>query len=134
MIFKEFCTFLGLKPLIMKCLYLFLVIILLSACGNKKSAIVEEIKKVKKELAIAKMQHDWYYSAGTHLRQYENASKQTAHIYKEAFDLDKEYLKDASPEILKSYKRLDSVAFVWETKTWVYSARIDSLELELKKY
>lgn len=117
----------------MKLFYLLFAIILI-ACGNKKAVIVEEIKKVKKELAIAKMQHDWYYSAGTHLRQYENATKQTAHIYKEAFELDKEYLKDASPEVLNSYTKLDSVAFIWETRTWTYEARIDSLELELKKY
>ncbi len=118
----------------MKLFYYLLAITLLSACGNKKAVIVEEIKKTKKELIQAKMQHDWYYSAGTHLRQYENATKQTAHIYKEAFDLDKEYLKDAKPEVLESYIKLDSVAFIWETKTWVYKARIDSLELELKKY
>lgn len=118
----------------MKLLYFLFAMILISACGNKKAEIVEEIKKAKKELALAKMQHDWYYSAGTHLRQYENAGKQTAHIYKEAFDLDKEYLKDASPEILNSYKKLDSVAFIWETRTWAYASTLDSLELELKKY
>jgi Na+/phosphate symporter len=118
----------------MKLFYSLFAIILLSACGNKKAAIVEEIKKVKKELAVAKMNQGWYHSAGTHLMQYETAPKSVAHIYKEAFESDKEYLKGADPEVLKSSKKLDSVALIWEVKTILYSSRIDSLELELKKY
>lgn len=123
----------------MKCLYLFFAITLLSACGNKKAAIVEEIKKTKNELAVAKMNQGWYYSAGTHLKLYETASKlssmhQTAKIYKEAFESDKEYLKDADPEVLKSSKKLDSLAIIWQAKAIIFAYRIDSLELELKKY
>lgn len=118
----------------MKYLYLIVAIFFVTSCANKKAAIVEEIKKVRNELARAKINYGWYNSAGTHLRQYENATNQTAHIYKEAFEMDKEYLKDANPEVLKSSKKLDSVAFIWQTKMWTYAARIDSLELELKKY
>lgn len=118
----------------MKYLCFFFVINLIYSCGNKKAAIVEEIKKVQKELALAKMNQGWYSSAGRHLWQYENATKQTAHIYKEAFERDKEYLKDADPEVLKSSKKLDSVAIIWEAKSITFAARIDSLELELKKY
>jgi Na+/phosphate symporter len=116
----------------MKCLLF--AIYLLSGCGNKKAEIVEEIKKTKLDLAKAKMNHGWYQSAGTHLKQYENATKQTAYIYKEAFERDKEYLKDADPEVLKSSKKLDSVAVMWYAKSVVYAVKIDSLELELKKY
>lgn len=118
----------------MKYLYLLIALFLLFACGNKKAVIVEEIKKTKIELAKAKMNQGWYQSAGKHLWQYENATKQTAYIYKEAFEKDKEYLKEANPEVLKSSKKLDSVAIVWYAKTIIYASRIDSLELELKKY
>lgn len=124
----------GSNPLIMKYLYLFLAFYLLSSCGNKKAVIVEEIKKTKNALAKAKMNHGWYQSAGKHLNQYENATKQTAHIYKEAFETDKEYLKDADPEVIKSSSKLDSVALIWEDSVRTYNARIDSLEMELKKY
>lgn len=134
MIFEEFCTFLGLNPKKMKLFYYLLAIILVSACGNKKAAIVEEIKKAKKEMMLAKMNQGWYSSAGKHLWQYENATKQTAYIYKEAFERDKEYLKDADPEVLKSSKKLDSVAIIWQAKAIIFASRIDSLELELKKY
>lgn len=123
----------------MKLFYLLFAIILVSACGNKKAAIVEEIKKVKSELGRAKLNQEWYYSAGTHLKLYETASKlnsmgQTAKIYKEAFELDKEYLKDADPEVLKSSMKLDSVALIWEAKVRTHAYTLDSLELELKKY
>jgi hypothetical protein len=124
----------GSKPLIMKYLCMLFALYLLAGCGNKKAEIVEEIKKVKNELARAKMNQGWYRSAGTHLRQYENASKQTAHIYKEAFEMDKDYLKNADPEVLKSSKKLDSVALIWEGIIRAYTIMVDSLEIELKKY
>lgn len=117
----------------MKCFYLLAVLFALG-CGNKKAEIVEEIKKVKNELARAKMNHGWYQSAGTHLRQYEMAPKNVAHIYKEAFETDKQRLKEADPEILKSSKKLDSVALIWEAKVRTYTYSLDSLEMELKKY
>ena len=118
----------------MKYFCLFISFYLLTSCGNKKAAIVEEIKKVKRELAQAKINQGNYQSAGKHLWQYENATKQTANIYKEAYESDKEYLKDSDPEVLKSSKKLDSIALIWEVKTMIYASRIDSLELELKKY
>jgi hypothetical protein len=124
----------GSNPLIMKYLCLLFTIYLLAGCGNKKAEIVEEIKKAKNELGKAKMNRDWYQSAGTHLRLYEHASKQTAHIYKEAFEMDKSYLKNADPEVLKSSKKLDSVALIWEEKVRTYTVQLDSLEMELKKY
>lgn len=118
----------------MKPFYYLLAIIIFSGCGNKKAEIVEEIKKVKKELAQAKINKVNYQSAGKHLWQYENATGQTANIYKEAYESDKKYLEDEDPEILKSSKRLDSIALTWEVKAMLYASRIDSLELELKKY
>jgi len=124
----------GSNPLIMKYLCLILAAFLFVSCGNKKAEIVEELKKAKNELGRSKLNRDWYQSAGTHLRLYENASKQTAQIYKEAFDMDKEYLKGADPEVLKSSKKLDSVALIWDDKVRTYTVQVDSLEMELKKY
>lgn len=118
----------------MKYLCLLIAFYLLASCGNKKAVIVEEIKNVKNDLASAKMKQGWYQSAGTHLKQYENAPKSIAHIYSEALETDKAYLKDADPEVLKSSRKLDSVALIWEAKVRDYGYQLDSLETELKKY
>lgn len=118
----------------MKYLCLLVAIYSIFGCGNKKAEIVEELKRAKNELARAKMNQGWYQSASTHLRLYETAPKQTAHIYHEAFEMDKEYLKGVDPEVLKSSRILDSVALVWEDKVRTYTIMVDSLEIELKKY
>lgn len=106
----------------------------LIGCGNKKERIVEEIKKAKNERGQAKLNKGYYRAAATHLMQYNNSHEHSKSIYKEAFDRDKEYLKGASPEVLNDYKKLDSVALIWEWKWREAQLKIDSLEMELKKY
>jgi pullulanase/glycogen debranching enzyme len=118
----------------MKSFYYLLVISFSISCGNKKAAIVEEIKKTKGELGRAKLNQDAYSKASTHLRLYETSPKSVANIYKEAIETDKKYLTEADPEILNSPKKLDSVAMIWEAKVRDYTYSLDSLEMELKKY
>lgn len=118
----------------MKIIYCLVVIILISACGNKKAEIVEEIKKVKGELGRAKLNQDSYQRASTHLRLYETSPKSVAYIYKEAIESDKKYLKEADPDILNNSRKLDSVALIWEDKVRDYTYRLDSLEMEYRKY
>lgn len=130
----------------MKLFYYILSIILLSACGNKKAEIVEEIKKVKKEWAEAEMNRGAYSSAASRLQRYNlaaKASKDNANnkqiekevqIYKEYYESELRNLKNASKDIWGDYKKLDSVAFIYERQTINLKYRLDSLELELKKY
>lgn len=107
----------------------------LIGCGNKKERIVEEIKEAKNELARAKINHINYKVAATHLLQYNNSKdQQTKGVYKEAYERTKGYLKGESAEVLNDYKKLDSVALLWEVMARDAQGKIDSLELELKKY
>lgn len=118
----------------MKIIYCLLVIIVFSACGNKKAEIVEEIKKTKNELAAAKIKHDDYRYAATHLKMYEQAPSSQKNIIKETVDTDRQRLSGESSEIVGDSKKLDSVALIWENKVRSYTSQLDSLELELKKY
>lgn len=118
----------------MKIIYCLLIIIVFSACGNKKAAIVEEIKKTKNELAAAKIKHDDYRYAATHLKMYEQAPSSQKNIIKETVDTDRQRLSGESSEIVGDYKKLDSIALIWESKVRSYTNSLDSLELELKKY
>lgn len=129
----------------MKLFYLLFAIILI-ACGNKKAAIVEEIKKVKKELAAAEINRGAYSSAASRLQRYNLVAKskrdnpnnkqieKEAQIYKEHYESELRNLKGVPQEILGDYKKLDSVAFIYERKTRDLKYKLDSLELELKKY
>lgn len=129
----------------MKYLYLLLAFYLLPSCGNKKAIIVEEIKKAKNELIEAEMNRSAYSSAANRLHGYQRMvessrkyhSKQMemdALVYKEGYEREIQNLKGAPNEILKDGRKLDSVAFVWEWRGKDAKRKIDSLELELKKY
>lgn len=129
----------------MKYFYFFFVIILLSACGNKKAAIVEGIKKTKQQWAEAEMNRGWYSSAANRLQSYNSMlessrkykSKQMemdAQAYKEGYEMAIQHLKGVPSDILKNQKKLDSIAFKYEMKARGFKYRIDSLEMELKKY
>lgn len=130
----------------MKYFYHLLTIIILSACGNKKAAIVEEIKKTKNEWAEAEMNRGAYSSAASRLQRYNLAAKSSrdnannkqlekeAQIYKEHYESELRNLKGASKDILGDYNKLDSVAFIYERQTINLKYKLDSLELELRKY
>jgi|ERR1051325_8686325 hypothetical protein len=135
----------GSNPLIMKYLCLLFVIYLLAGCGNKKAEIVEEIKKTKNELAEAEMNRGTYSSAANSLQSYNTLlddskkynSKQMAsqaQIYKEGYETAIGHLKGVPGYILKDHKKLDSAAVFWEWKSKDAKSKIDSLEMELKKY
>lgn len=130
----------------MKYLYLLFAIYLLIGCSNKKAAIVEEIKKVKNEWAAAEMNRGAYSSAASRLQRYNLAAKASkdnsnnkqlekeARIYKEHYENELRNLKGVPQDILSDYKKLDSVAFIYERKTRDLKYKLDSLELELNKY
>lgn len=130
----------------MKLLCLFFAITLLSACGNRKAAIVEEIKKVKNEWAEAEMNRGAYSSAAKRLLGYEMATNSIKRLgsskqmeqdklaYKEAYEKAIKELKNVPSEIVGNQKKLDSVAYKYETEARDLKYRIDSLEMELKKY
>jgi len=129
----------------MKYLYLLLASYWLAGCGNKKAEIVEEIKKTKSLLLDAEMQRSKLNSASTKLAAYHSTleasrkykSRQMemdAQTFKEGYEVAVQSLKDVSPTILKDQNKLDSIALTYEVKTWGLQHKLDSLELELKKY
>lgn len=129
----------------MKIIYCLFVIILITACGNKKAEIVEEIKKTKNEWAEAEISRKQITSAANKLESYYSSleaskkynSKQMqmdAQVYKEGYEMAIQQLKGISPDTLKDSKKLNLVAFKYEMKANDLKHRIDSLELELKKY
>lgn len=129
----------------MKYLCLLLAFYLLISCGNKKAAIVEEIKKAKNELIEAEMNRAAFASAANRLQSYQSMlessrkyhSKQMemdALVYKGGYEREIQNLKGVPDEILKDSKKLDSIAFVWEWRGKDAKRKIDSLEIELKKY
>lgn len=117
----------------------------LIGCGNKKEEIVEQIKRARNERAESELNRGWYSSAASRLQSYNTAyesnrkykSKQMemdAQAYKEGYERAIQNLKGVSQDILNDPKKLDSVAFIWEMKSRNAQRKVDSLELELKKY
>lgn len=129
----------------MRKLTLIATVALFLSCENKKVEIVENIKKTKNELLEARMISKSYSYAASKLLVYNislsdskkygsQQIKEYAQIYKKSYERAIQDLKGVSPEILKSQKKLDSIALVYEMKTLYLAHKIDSLELELKKY
>lgn len=129
----------------MKKLTFILFTVLLLSCGNKKAEIVELIKKTKNEWYEAEMKRGAYLAAYKYLMGYENMlefskkhkSQQSyldAQTYKKAYENAIKELKDEPIEILKDQNKLHSIADRWEFKADDLQRRLDSLELELKKY
>lgn len=129
----------------MRKLTLFVMVVLFISCGNKKAEIVELIKKTKNEWYEASMKSSSYSYAASKLLAYNTSltdskkygsqqMKDNAQMYKKSYEKAIVDLKGVSPEILNSERRLDSIAFKWASKADDLQRRIDSLELELKKY
>jgi len=129
----------------MKKLTIVIFIVILTACGNKKAKIVEELKKTKNKLIETQMIGKSYSYAASKLMAYNvslsdykkyggQQMKDNAQMYKKSYENAIQDLKGVSPEILKSQKKLDSIAFVYKRMTWGLAHRLDSLQLELKKY
>lgn len=129
----------------MKYFYYLLAMLLFMSCGNKKAEIVELIKKTEAELQEADMTRRDYSSAANKLESYYTTlessrkykSKQMemdAQAYKEGYEMAIKHLKGVSPDTLKDVNKLNSMALKYEMKTADLKRRIDSLDLELKKY
>lgn len=129
----------------MKKLAIVLFVIILTACGNKKAEIVELIKKTKNEWYEAEMKRGAYSAAANYLMGYEtmlkfskeNNSKQSyadAQAYKKSYEKALKEIKGEPDEVIKDQNKLQSIAYKWAFKCDDLQRRIDSLELELKKY
>lgn len=130
----------------MKYLIYLLSVYCLIGCGNKKERIVEEIKKAKNERAQAKLNHGAYSFAAKKLLAYTIAAEaykrnkdnkqmeMDTEIYRQSYETAILQLKGVPNEILIDQKKLDSASLFWELKTTDAQRKIDSLELELKKY
>lgn len=129
----------------MKNLTVIVFVILMASCSNKKAEIVELIKKTKNEWYEASMKSSSYSYAASKLLAYNTSlsdskkygsqqMKDNAQMYKKSYEKAIQDLKGVFPEILSSQRKLDSIAFIWASKADDLQRRIDSLELELKKY
>lgn len=129
----------------MKSLTVIAFVLLMASCGNKKAEIVELIKKTKNEWYEASMKSSSYSYAASKLLAYNTSlsdskkygsqlMKDNAQMYKKSYETAIQDLRGVSPEILNSQRKLDSIAFKWADKADDLQRRIDSLELELKKY
>lgn len=107
----------------MKYLILILLGIALLSCGNKKAAIVEQIKIHKDSLIIAEMASSGFDHAAQHVL-----------LYKKLTDVDDKFLKEQKYSGGLTSKSLDSMHLLWWVKSLKSKSVIDSLELELKKY
>jgi hypothetical protein len=129
----------------MKSLTIIAFILLMMSCGNKKAEIVELIKKTKNEWYEASMKSSSYSYAASKLLAYNTSlsdskkygsqlMKDNAQMYKKSYEKAIQDLKGVSAEVLSSQRKLDSIAFKWASKADDLQRKIDSLELELKKY
>jgi len=129
----------------MKKLTIIILVVLFTSCGNKKAELVELIKKTKNEWYEASMKRGAYSSAANDLRAYQtllefskkNNSKQSyldAQTYKKSYENDIKDIKNESDEVIKDHNKLQSIAYKWAFKCDDLQLKIDSLELELKKY
>jgi hypothetical protein len=129
----------------MRKLTLIVAVALFISCGNKKVEIVELIKKTKNEWYEASMKSSSYSYAASKLLAYNTSLsdskkygsqllKDNAEMYKKSYEKAILDLRGVSQEILNSQRKLDSIAHKWAFKADDLQRRIDSLELELKKY
>lgn len=106
----------------MKYITILTLVLFTIACGNKKEEIVEQIKAYKDSFNLARNTENFYSLLGSELRQYGKP------VYS-----DKRFLKNV-PQYVIDNNRCDSAKSSWLIKKTNFEAKIDSLELELKKY
>lgn len=128
------------KLFIMKQLMIIVLMLLLFACSNKKAEIVEQIKSYKDSLTeVAKAQTDLRIEQNKLLQKYSDSLK----VDFESKDLDElKKMNDQNIELqkrqlaaeLELLKKQSDRKLELETNEHRFRKKIDSLELELKKY
>lgn len=106
----------------MKYLLLITLTFTLFSCGNNKAELAEQIKSAKDSLQLYKNWESFYKLYG------QEMETKGLPVYS-----DKRFLKEV-PEHVTINKKWDSARLANYTKSLVWKSRVDSLELELKKY
>lgn len=107
----------------MRLLTTIIICVFVCSCGNDKAEIIERIRAQKDSLIIAEMTRDGYASAADHVLGYKLLT-----------GTDSAFLKKENYTEPVTFKSLDSVEIIWEYRAKKHKHKIDSLELELKKY
>lgn len=102
--------------------FILLLVIFIVSCSNQKAVIVEQIKQQKDSLIVAQMNISGYQYAAKHVLLIKKLTKS-----------DSTFLKEQNFTLV-NYNSLDSMRQVWWVKSLNPTNKIDSLELELKKY
>jgi hypothetical protein len=92
------------------------------SCGNQKEQIIEQIKDTKDSLNYYKGWTSFYKMFGSEMED-KGYTEYT----------DKRFLKEV-PQYVIDNKKWDSARISNYTKSLIWKERMDSLELELKKY
>lgn len=106
----------------MKQLIIIAIVFTFLSCGNQKAVIVEEIKSAKDSMQLYKNWASFYLLLGTEMQ--DKGQPEFS---------DKRFLKEV-PQYVIDNKKWDSAALSNEVKSLIWKEKIDSLELELKKY
>lgn len=97
-------------------------ILVLTSCGSNKEGIVKQIQDTKTEFNLARNWESTY-----------DLLKSDIETYGKPTNVDARFLKDI-PEYMIKENRIDSARIAWQVRKIELRNKIDSLELELKKY
>lgn len=106
----------------MKQLVILVIVFALYSCGNRKAEIVEQIKSAKDSAQLNENWASFYLLLGSEIM--ENGDPEYS---------DKRFLKEV-PQYIIDNKKWDSAALSKQVQAMIWKEKIDSLELELKKY
>jgi hypothetical protein len=106
----------------MKQIIIIAIVFTVLSCGNQKAVIVEEIKAAKDSMQFYKNWESFYSLFGKEMEDKGQAEYS-----------DKRYLKEVPQHVIDN-KRWDSARISNYTMSLIWKEKIDSLELELKKY
>lgn len=106
----------------MKQLIILVIVFAIYSCGNKKAEIVEQIKSAKDSVQLYKNWASFYLLLGAEITK--NGKPEYS---------DKRFLKEVPLYVIEN-KKWDSVALAKQVQAMIWKERVDSLEMELKKY
>lgn len=110
------------KLLIMKQIIIIAIVLTFISCGNQKEIIVEQMKSAKDSMQFYRNWEGFYKLFGKEMEDKGYAEYS-----------DKRFLKEV-PKYVIDNKKWDSAALSNYAKSLMWKERVDSLELELKKY